>query len=77
MNKSAVMPRPARRAPESCATAADLEPPVVTVTVKLLEPPAERLIEVGLIEHEAYCGAPLQLSDTLPSNPAAPMSDRL
>jgi hypothetical protein len=71
------MPRPARRALESRVTAADPEPPVVTATVKLLEPPAERLSDVGLIEHEAYSGAPLQLSDTLPLNPAAPMSDRL
>lgn len=72
-----MIPRPARRRLELRVSAADPELVVVTVTVKLAAPPVETFTDVGLTEQEAYSGAPPQLSDTLPLNPAAPIRDRL
>ena len=77
MSNNAVKSKPSQCGLESRLSAADADWLVVTVTVKLAEPPVERLIDPGLIEQTAYCGAPLQVSDTLPLNPVDPVSDRL
>jgi hypothetical protein len=77
MSNNAVKPKPSQCGLESRLSIADVDWLVVTVTIKLAEPPVERLIDAGLIEQVAYSGAPLQLSDTLPLNPLAPVRDRL
>jgi len=76
MQNNAAILKPAKRRLEPCIHAVDPELVVVTVTVKLVEPFAATLTDVGLTEQEAYSGAPLQFSVTLPLNPVAPVSER-
>jgi hypothetical protein len=50
---------------------------VETVTAKLAEPPAVRVRVDGTIEQVAFCGAPEQVSATVPLNPGLPERERL
>ena len=70
-------PRPARRMSETARTEDDCVAVVLTVTVKFPDPPVLRLMLAGLMEQEAFCGAPPQLNVIVPLKPAAPINERL
>ena len=74
--KSENRPRPATMVPDFAlryAVWAEVE----TVTVKLAEPAPGRVTVEGAIEQVAFCGAPEQVSATVPLNPGLPERERL